>query len=160
LYQIAQTMGTSLGVSDSMSHIASKLSILVPFSACSLFLSDEATASLRCAFSTGTDGELLRQISLHSGQGLTGWVARNRRSLVNVRPSADLDAASLSVPTSLQSALMCPLIIDERVIGTLAVYNTTASFYSDDHRRLLERVCEQAAAVIKNAIVYEETHEA
>jgi putative nucleotidyltransferase with HDIG domain len=34
LYQIAQTMGTSLGVSDSMAHIASKLTTLVPFSAC------------------------------------------------------------------------------------------------------------------------------
>ena len=160
LYQIAQTMGTSLGVADSMSHIASKLSSLVPFSACSLFLYDEAVESLRCAFSIGTDAELLRQLELHNGQGLTGWVARNRRSLVNVMPSADFDAAGLSVPTSLQSALVCPLVIDGRVIGTLAVYSTTPSFYNDDHRRLLDRVCEQAAAVIKNAIVYEETHEA
>ena len=42
LYQIAQTMGTSLGVSDSMEHIASKLTSLVPFSACTLFLFDQA----------------------------------------------------------------------------------------------------------------------
>src|SRR5215510_9323204 len=160
LYQIAQTMGTSLGVADSMSHIASKLSSLVPFCACSLFLYDKDAESLRCAFSIGTDAELLRQLELHNGQGLTGWVARNRRSLVNARPSADLDAAGLSVPTSLQSALVCPLVIDGRVIGTIAVYSTTPSFYNDDHRRLLDRVCEQAAAVIKNAIVYEETHEA
>ena len=160
LYQIAQTMGTSLGVSDSMSHIASKLSLLVPFSACSLFLYDEPTDTLRCRFSTGTDAELMRQLTLTSGQGLTGWVARNRRSLVNARPSADLEAAGVSLPTSLQSALVCLLIFDERVIGTLAVYHTTPSFYHDDHRRLLDRVCEQAAAVIKNAIVFEETHEA
>jgi diguanylate cyclase (GGDEF)-like protein len=97
---------------------------------------------------------------LKSGQGLAGWVARNRRSLVNARPSADLEAAGLAMPTSLQSALVCPLIIDERVVGTLAAYHTTPSFYHDDHRRLLDRVCEQAAAVIKNAIVFEETHEA
>ena len=38
LYQIAQTMGTSLGVSDTMALIASKLTTLVPFSACTLFL--------------------------------------------------------------------------------------------------------------------------
>ena len=153
-------MGTSLGVSDSMSHIASKLSMLVPFAACSLHLWDEATDTLRCRFSTGVDAELMRQLALKNGQGLTGWVARNRRSLVNARPIADLEAAGVPMPTSLQSALVCPLIFDEQVIGTLAVYHTTPGFYTDDHRRLLDRVCEQAAAVIKNAMVFEKTHEA
>ena len=160
LYQIAQTMGTSLGVSDSMSHIASKLSMLVPFSACSLYLRQETSDALRCRFSSGVDAEVMRQLVLQSGQGLTGWVARNRRSLVNARPSADLEAAGLPVSTSLQSALVCPLVFDDHVIGTLAVYHTTPGFYTDDHRRLLDRVCEQAAAVIKNAMVFEKTHEA
>ncbi len=36
LYEIAQTMGTSLGVSDTMALITSKLSSLVPFSSCAL----------------------------------------------------------------------------------------------------------------------------
>jgi diguanylate cyclase (GGDEF)-like protein/putative nucleotidyltransferase with HDIG domain len=160
LYQIAQTMGTSLGVSDSMEHIASKLTTLVPFSACTLFLFDQATETLRCRFAVGNDSELMQQLTLKSGQGLTGWVARNRRSLVNARPTSDLEAAGLSLPTALQSALVCPLIFEDRVIGTLAVYHTTPSFYQEDHRRLLDRVCEQAAAVINNAIVFERTNEA
>jgi diguanylate cyclase (GGDEF)-like protein len=160
LYQIAQTMGTSLGVADSMSHIAEKLSMLVPFSACSLYLRDEPTDTLRCRFSSGVDAELMRQLVLKSGQGLTGWVARNRRSLVNARPSTDLEAAGIPTPTTLQSALVCPLIFNEQVIGTLAVYHTTPGFYTDDHRRLLDRVCEQAAAVIKNAMLFEKTEQA
>jgi diguanylate cyclase (GGDEF)-like protein len=160
LYQIAQTMGTSLGVSDSMAHIASKLTTLVPFSACTLFLYDHGTETLRCRFATGTDFELMQQVTLRSGQGLTGWVARNRRSLVNARPSSDLEAAGSNLPTALQSALVCPLVFEDGVIGTLAVYHTSPSFYQEDHRRLLDRVCEQAAAVINNAMVYERTHEA
>jgi diguanylate cyclase (GGDEF)-like protein/putative nucleotidyltransferase with HDIG domain len=160
LYQIAQTMGTSLGVSDTMALIASKLTSLVPFSACTLFLYDENANLLTCRFATGTDYELMQQLTLKGGQGITGWVARNRRPLVNARPSGDLEAAGSSLPTTLQSALVCPLLLGERVIGTLAVYHTTLSFYGDDHRRLLDRVCEQAAAVIHNSIVFEQTHEA
>jgi diguanylate cyclase (GGDEF)-like protein len=160
LYQIAQTMGTSLGVSDSMAHIASKLTTLVPLSACTLFLYDQTTDTLRCRFATGTDFELMQQLALKTGQGLQGWVARNRRSLVNARPTSDLEAAGSSLPTALQSALVCPLVFEDRVIGTLSVYHTTASFYQEDHRRLLERVCEQTGAVINNAIVFEQTHEA
>jgi diguanylate cyclase (GGDEF)-like protein/putative nucleotidyltransferase with HDIG domain len=160
LYQIAQTMGTSLGVSDTMALIASKLTSLVPFSACTLFLYDETTNLLTCRFATGTDYELMQQLTLKGGQGITGWVARNRRPLVNARPSGDLEAAGSTLPTTLQSTLVCPLLLGDRVIGTLGVYHTTPSFYGDDHRRLLDRVCEQAAAVIHNSIVFEQTHEA
>ena len=160
LYEIAQAMGTSLGITDTMALIAAKLSNLVPFSCAALFLYDEETETLRCRFATGIDADIIQQISVHSGEGLTGWVARNRRPLVNARPSADLEAAGfLSKTTSLQSALVCPLLFSERFIGTLSVYHTDAAFYRDDHRRLLDRVSEQAAAVINNSMLFEQTQE-
>jgi len=159
LYQIAQTMGTKLTVADTMALISSKLSSLVPFSACALFLSSESREELQCRFATGTDSELIQQLTVRSGQGLTGWVARNRRPLVNARPSADLEAMGSNAPTVLQSALVCPLVFSDRLIGTLGVYHTDAAFYHEDHARLLDRVCEQTAAVIHNAIIFEQTQE-
>ena len=157
LYEIAQAMGTSLGVADTMALISSKLANLVPFSACALFLFDEESDTLRSAFATGLDADVIQKLTVRSGQGLTGWVARNRRPLVNARPSADLEAAGAERQTALQSALVCPLVFNDRFIGTLTVYHTEPSFYRDDHRRLLDRVCEQAAAVIHNSIVFEKT---
>jgi diguanylate cyclase (GGDEF)-like protein/putative nucleotidyltransferase with HDIG domain len=160
LYEIAQAMGTSLGVSDTMALISAKLSNLVPFACAALFLYDEETETLRCRFATGTDADVIQQVYVHSGEGLTGWVARNRRPLVNARPSADLEAAGLTdVSTTLQSALVCPLMFADRFIGTLSVYHTDAAFYRDDHRRLLDRVSEQAAAVINNSMMFEQTRE-
>jgi diguanylate cyclase (GGDEF)-like protein/putative nucleotidyltransferase with HDIG domain len=159
LYQIAQTMGTSLGVSDTMALIAPKLENLIPFSSCALFLNVEEFDCLRCSFATGVDAPLLEALSVPNGKGVTGWVARNRRPLVNAPPAEDLEAAHAEGPTTLQSILSCPLIFGDRLIGTLAVYHTEANFYRDDHRRLLERVSEQAAAVINNSIVFERTHE-
>ena len=160
LYEIAQAMGTSLGVAETMAHIASKLSGLVPFSACALFLYAEKHDTLYCRFATGSDAELLQPLTVKSGSGLSGWVARNRRPLVNARPGTDFEAAGSDVETSLQSALVCPLVYGDTLIGTLAVYHTSPGFYRDDHRRLLDRVCEQAAAVIHNAVVFEQTQEA
>jgi diguanylate cyclase (GGDEF)-like protein/putative nucleotidyltransferase with HDIG domain len=159
LYEIAQTMGTSLGVKDTMTLIASKLAALVPFSTCALFLSGAAPESLQCQFATGTDADLLSGLSTRHGQGLAGWVARNKRSLVNARPASELEAAGLDPHTRLQSALVCPLVFGQHLIGAVAVYHTDASFYRDDHRRLLERVSEQAAAVIHNAMVFERTQQ-
>jgi diguanylate cyclase (GGDEF)-like protein/putative nucleotidyltransferase with HDIG domain len=160
LYEIAQAMGTSLGVSDTMTLIASKLSSLVPFSCCALFLYEEDTDILRCRFAQGADAHLIRQVAVKNGQGLTGWVARNRRPLVNARPSADFEAAGQeSVSTTLKSTLACPLIFNERLIGTIQVYHADEARYTDDHRRLLDRVSEQAAAVIANSVVFEQTRE-
>jgi diguanylate cyclase (GGDEF)-like protein/putative nucleotidyltransferase with HDIG domain len=159
LYEIAQAMGTSLGVADTMALISAKLSNLVPFSCAALFLFDEETETLRCRFATGTDADIIQQVTVRSGEGLTGWVARNRRPLVNARPSADLEAAGLSTATHLQSALVCPLLFNERFIGTLSVYHLDPAFYRDDHRRLLDRVSEQAAAVINNSMLFEQTQE-
>ncbi len=159
LYEIAQAMGSSLGVADTMALISSKLSNIVPFSCCALFLYNEEQESLRCRFATGVEAEVIQQLTIRNGQGLTGWVARNRRPLVNARPSADFEAAGSTVQTSLQSALVCPLVFNDGFIGTIAVYHTSIAVYTDDHRRLLDRISEQAAAVIYNSMVFERTQE-
>jgi diguanylate cyclase (GGDEF)-like protein/putative nucleotidyltransferase with HDIG domain len=160
LYEIAQAMGSSLGVADTMALISSKLSNIVPFSCCALFLYNDETETLRCRFATGAESEIVQTLTVKNGHGLTGWVARNRRPLVNARPSADFEAAGESPDrTSLRSALVCPLVFNERFIGTISVYHTELSVYSDDHRRLLDRISEQAAAVIYNSIVFEQTQE-
>jgi len=160
LYEIAQAMGSSLGVSDTMALISSKLSNIVPFSCCALFLFHEESDTLRCRFATGVEAETIQQLTIRSGQGLTGWVARNRRPLVNARPSADLEAAGRPGDrTALHAALVCPLLFNDRFIGTISVYHTDSAVYTDDHRRLLDRISEQAAAVIYNSIVFEQTQE-
>ena len=157
LYEIAQAMGTSLGVSDTMALISAKLSNLVPFSCAALFLYDEETETLRCRFATGTDADIIQQISVRNGEGLTGWVARNRRPLVNARPSADLEAAGLTAPRRCSPRWCARCSSTSGSSARSSVYHVDAAFYRDDHRRLLDRVSEQAAAVINNSILFEQT---
>jgi diguanylate cyclase (GGDEF)-like protein len=159
LYEVAQTLGTSLGVAETMQEVSAKLGNLVPFSACALFLCDEDDEFLRCGYASGTDARVVEQLRIPLGRGVNGWVARTRRPIVNGRPSADVEAAGAKESVSLQSATVCPLVADDRVIGTLAVYHVSADFYSEDDRRLLDRVADQAAAVILNSIIFEKTQE-
>jgi diguanylate cyclase (GGDEF)-like protein len=160
LYEIAHAMGSSLGVHDTMALISSKLSSIVPLSCCALFLYAEDSDQLVCRYAAGVDAALIEKLTMPSGHGLAGWVARNRRPLVNARPGADLEAGGANpAATRLQAALVCPLVFNDRFIGTLAVYHTDPSTYTDDHRRLLDRISEQAAAVIYNSIVFEQTQQ-
>jgi diguanylate cyclase (GGDEF)-like protein/putative nucleotidyltransferase with HDIG domain len=156
LYEIAQTMGTGLGVADTMTLIASKVTKVVPSSCSALYVFDEDRDIMTCCFAAGVDGDLVRRVSLKTGAGLAGWVARNRVPVVNGRPSADLEAAGIAEPTTLQSSLVCPLMFNDRFIGALALYHEDPAAYREDDRRLLERVCEQAAGVINNAMAFEQ----
>jgi diguanylate cyclase (GGDEF)-like protein/putative nucleotidyltransferase with HDIG domain len=159
LYEIAQAMGTSLGVSDTMALISSKLSKLVPWSGCALFLYEPEAERLRCRFATGVDAPRLLDKTLGIGQGLAGWVAMNRRAIINGDPRVSFAAAGIADPISLTTALVCPLYFEDNLLGCLALYHTTPGYYGEDHRRLLDRVAEQAGAVIHNSIVFEQTQE-
>ncbi len=159
LYEIAQSMGTSLGVSDTMALISSKISKVVPWSGCSLFLYQPETDTLKCRFAAGLDAPRLLNATVNSGTGLSGWVARTRRALVNADPAITFDNAGVGAATALKSAIVCPLQFNDTLIGALALYHTEPNYYSEDHRRLLERIGEQAGAVIHNSIVFEQTQE-
>ena len=159
LYEIAQSMGTSLGVSDTMALISSKLAKLVPWSGCSLFLHHPESESLKCRFAAGVDAPRLLNTTLKAGEGLSGWVANNRRMLINGDPRVTFTAAGVGDDTSLKSAIVCPLHFNDTFIGCLALYHTEKNHYGEDHRRLLERIAEQAGPVIHNSIVFEQTQE-
>jgi diguanylate cyclase (GGDEF)-like protein/putative nucleotidyltransferase with HDIG domain len=156
LYQIAQAMGTSLGVGDTMAILAAKLRELIPFSTCALFLPGE-DEGLRCAFADGEGADTLLRTSVRRGQGLVGWVARNRRALLNGRAALDFEAVGVADIPPLETALVSPLVAGDRLVGVLALYDAQPGRYTDDHRRLLERVCEQAAGVLANSVLFEQT---
>src|SRR4029077_20135611 len=88
LYEIAQSMGTSLGVADTMALISSKLTKIIPWSGCALFLAQEDGELLKCRFAAGVDAPQLLNCTLRAGEGISGWVARNKRTVVNGNPNA------------------------------------------------------------------------
>ena len=142
-----------------MMLVSAKLSTLVPFSLCALFVR-RGDEDLRCRFATGLHADLLEDASLAEGNGLSGWVVRHRRPLVNGLPVAEFIAAG--IPTSdiqLQSALICPLMVGDEVFGAIAVYHHLAESYTEDHRRVVDQVARQAAPVVHNALLFERTQE-
>jgi diguanylate cyclase (GGDEF)-like protein/putative nucleotidyltransferase with HDIG domain len=159
LYEIAQSMGTSLGVADTMALISSKLTNIVPWSGCALFLTQPDGETLKCRYASGVDAPKLRDRTLRPGHGLAGWVARNRRTIVNGNPRATFESLGIAGPLELKSAVVTPLFFADSFIGALGLYHTEANRYSEDHRRLLERIAEQAGAVLHNSIVFEQTQE-
>ncbi len=143
LYEIAQALGSSLGISDAMALIQDKVSRLVPFATCALFLGDDAKGFV-CRYAHGQGSEAL----LH-------WSPRTWSDLsLRIPPSADGRGVR---GEDLKALLPCPLVYDGRLIGAVIIYDIVAGRFTDDHRRVLRRVSEQAAAVIYNSTRFEQT---
>jgi len=159
LYDIAQSMGTSLGVEDTMALISSKISKIVPWSGCALFLYQPDADLLRCRFAAGVDAPRLLDALFKAGDGLSGWVAHNRRAVIDDDPRSIFELSGRGSEIALKSALVCPLQFNDAIIGTLVLYHVEGNYYREDHRRLLERIAEQAGAAIHNSIVFEQTQE-
>jgi diguanylate cyclase (GGDEF)-like protein/putative nucleotidyltransferase with HDIG domain len=143
LYEIAQVLGSSLGIDDAMAHIQEKVLRLVPFSTCALFLGDERTG-YTCRYAQGPGTEALLK-----------WPSQSWTELSRRLPShADGREAHGNELTAL---LPCALMQDDKLIGGMVFYHTEPLCFTDEHRRILGRVSEQAAAVICNATRFEQT---
>ncbi|PYR56323.1 MAG: hypothetical protein DMF91_22180 [Acidobacteria bacterium] len=143
LYEIAQALGSSLGVAEAMALIHDKVSRLVPFVTCALFLGDD-NEGYECRYAHGPGTEALFK-----------WTPKSWSELSLRLPScADGRGAHGEDLTSL---LPCPLMFEGRLIGGLVIYHTVPGCFTDEHRRVLGRVSEQAAAVIYNSTRFEQT---
>ena len=143
LYEIAQALGSSLGVDDAMALIRDKVNRLVPFVTCALFLGDDERG-FECRYAHGPGTEALLK-----------WTPKTWSEL-SIRLPACADGRA-GRGEDLVAVLPCRLLQGGRLIGALAIYHTVPGCFSDEHRRVLGRVSEQAAAVIHNSTRYEQT---
>jgi diguanylate cyclase (GGDEF)-like protein/putative nucleotidyltransferase with HDIG domain len=145
LYEIAQALGSSLGISEAMALIQAKVSRLVPFTTCALFLGDDVHGYM-CRYAHGPGTEALFKSTPKSWSDLS----------LRLPSCADgRDAHG----DELMAVLPCRLTFDGRLIGGLLIYSTVPGSFTDEHRRILGRVSEQAAAVIYNSTRFEQTEQ-
>ena len=143
LYKIAQALGSNLGVDGAMALINDKVSRLVPFTTCALFLGND------------DDGYVCRSAHGPGTEALFKWTVKSWSDL-SLRLPACADGRDAH-GADLTALLPCPLVFEGNLIGGLVIYHTIAGCFTDEHRRVLGRVSEQAAAVIYNSTRFEQT---
>lgn len=163
MYEMAHGLGACMSIDATMDLIESKLHQLVPLSACALFLwdKDKDHETLRCRAARGVDADLLKRLALRGADGLNGWVARHKRPVMDALARWDLEMLQSDLSSvSLRSAAAWPLVVNNNVIGTLALYHVDEKFYSEERCLRLDRAPEQIAAVVHNTLVFEQTQAA
>jgi phosphoserine phosphatase RsbU/P len=124
--------------------------------ASNLMLLNEETGMLECKVALGKVGrKLQKSFTLKMGQGVAGWVAKHRKSLLV--PDVTTDErfyAGIDKETGFttRSILCSPLIVQKKVIGVAEVVNRTdGKSFTDEDLRLFETFCRGVSVAIQNA---------
>ncbi|HVQ36940.1 MAG TPA: diguanylate cyclase [Pyrinomonadaceae bacterium] len=159
LHEIAQTIGSSLNLNDTVALVSSKLRAIVPFDTCIIFTVDEKSGKAMAIHVAGEDAELFSRRRMNVGDGITGWVIANGRSMCNASPELDLVGVPEDVAKTFRGVLVSPLVRDDGPFGAITLYSKTRTSYSAEHVRLLESVCQHASSALNNALTFEKTKE-
>jgi diguanylate cyclase (GGDEF)-like protein/putative nucleotidyltransferase with HDIG domain len=159
LHEIAQTIGSSLNLSDTVTLIANKLRAIVPFDTCVIYLVDEPSGKAIAAHVVGEEVELFKRKRINIGDGVTGWVIANSRSMCNAPPDLDLVGIPDEVVKRFRGILVSPLVRESGAFGAISLYSQSRTSYTTEHVRLLESVCQHASSALNNALTYEKTRD-
>jgi diguanylate cyclase (GGDEF)-like protein len=156
LYELARGLTGRLELADAADIISKHLRRIVPASTCVFFVYETERDQLVARHAAGDNASLFGGLQIARGERLSGWVAANRRSILNSDPVLDLGETARSIKPRLRSCLSTPLIHNNQLVGVLSVYSPQANGFTDDHRRLLEVITRQVSQVVQGAIDFEQ----
>jgi diguanylate cyclase (GGDEF)-like protein/putative nucleotidyltransferase with HDIG domain len=159
LHEIAQTIGSSLNLNDTVTLISNKLTAIVPFDTCIIFLVDEKSGKAVAMHVAGENTDAFGRRRINIGDGITGWVVANARSMCNASPELDLVGVPDDIAKSYRGVLVSPLLREDGAFGAITLYSKSRTSYTTEHVRLLESVCQHASSALNNAMTFEKTKE-
>ena len=159
LQSISQRLEADLSLDEMLKAILDGVQSLVPCAGAEICLYEASGLYVAQTRGIRPDGEPpLQRIN----EGLTGWLARQRRALrlpdfqhPPTRPLFSL----LADGALARSYLGLPLQVGDQLIGTLELFSTRADDFSPADERLLTIVAGQAAQAISNTRRYEQADE-
>jgi diguanylate cyclase (GGDEF)-like protein/putative nucleotidyltransferase with HDIG domain len=154
LFELAQTLGNSLSLRETLSVVAVRLKEMIPHDSIVFFICQDN--KLVPKYAHGTDYELFVSLQIPLGQGISGWVAQNKKPILNGNPASETkylgDPKRVSI---LQSALSIPLQGREKVAGVLSLYLREKQGFTNDHLRLLLAASSKLGLSVENALQFE-----
>jgi putative nucleotidyltransferase with HDIG domain len=110
----------------------------MPVSLGIMYYYEGQTDTLTVAHAAGDGAEKVARLKIKVGQGVSGWVAANRRTMANSDSFLDLGDDFHSGGAPLKSCLSLPILLGDSLLGVLSLYSTEPNRFSHGHKDLLE----------------------
>ncbi len=155
LFELAQDLGNSLSLNETLSLLAIRLKRMIPYDSLAIYVLQGNI--LRPEYVNGENFRLFSSLEIPLGQGLSGWVAENRKPIINGNPSVEPGYLNDETKfTTMRSALSVPLVGLNGTVSVLTLYHNERDVFSKDHLRILLAIVPKVALSIENALKYQQ----
>jgi diguanylate cyclase (GGDEF)-like protein/putative nucleotidyltransferase with HDIG domain len=158
LYEIAQTLGSSLRLVEVLDLVVSKIGQLVPYHTCVVYLLEDTGETLSARFVSGANADALRGRALRLGEGITGWAAAQKICRISTSPGLDLSGTTIDA-SDYSTVASFPLCHDGRILGAITLYFGKGIALLDDHVRMMEIIARLSSGAVLNSTIFAETQE-
>ena len=152
LRELRRGLERARGVRETSAVLAYSLQTQIPFDCIAVYT--RTGVSIRAHYMNGSSECAFSSQPIPLGEGLSGWVAENARSIVNGNPTVEpnfVPDAGLFTPES--SALAVPLFNANGVaFGAVTLYAREPAAFSKDHRQMLEDLAAEFAPALQDAV--------
>jgi diguanylate cyclase (GGDEF)-like protein/putative nucleotidyltransferase with HDIG domain len=154
LFELSQDLGASLSLGETLSVFSVKLKRLVPYDSIAIYIRRED--ELVPEHVNGDNFRLFASLRIPIGEGLSGWVAQNRKPIINGNPLVEPGYTTTDKYSAMRSALSVPLEGLDGIVGVLTLYKSEKDAFTADHLRILLAVSSKMALAIENALKYQQ----
>jgi two-component system, sensor histidine kinase PdtaS len=158
LHEIATALTAAASLEEMLEFIARTAVRVTETDSASIYVLDETKGELTLRATHEAPTGLIGRLRIKLGEGITGWVARERQPVV-LDKEAYNDPRFKYLPElkdeSYQSFLSVPLLVKNKVIGVLNVKTRQPHKYNPKQIRQLSAIGAQAAAAIDGARLQE-----
>jgi Nif-specific regulatory protein len=155
LLSISGLLTASIDLPALLKVIVTSVTTLLECEASSLFLIDPTGEQLILKVATGPVGGEIKELRLKIGDGIAGWVAKHRKSLIVNDPKHDprfFPAVDRSTGFQTRSILAVPLMDHDQIVGVLEIFNTAkAKQFDQSDMELLNAFGSYASVALRNA---------
>jgi len=159
LHRISESISSTLDLEAVLKHIVEVVVEVTKADACLLYLLSESREELILRASKNPHPKLIGRITIGLGEGITGWVARERTRVVIPSNASDDPRFKFfhNLPEDrYQAFVSVPILAKKEVVGVINVQHKRSRQYRSDELALLSTIATQVGGAIENARLYAE----
>ncbi|BCA56767.1 conserved protein of unknown function, GAF and ANTAR domain containing [Nitrospira sp. KM1] len=159
LHRITDSISNTLDLESILKHIVEIVVEVTRADACLLYLLSDGGDELILRASKNPHPRLIGRITIGMGEGITGWVARERTRVVIPSNASDDPRFKFfhNLPEDRHQAFVSvPIMAKKEVTGVINVQHKRPKRYRMDELALLSTIANQVGGAIENARLYDQ----
>lgn len=152
LLEVASATQETLDLDRILANVASIVTRVIPSQLFAILLYSERRKGLRIRYSVGHRREIVQNLLIPLGEGLTGIAGKTRETILS--NDVRRDPNYLPALDAVRSELAAPMIARGRLVGVIDLQSTSLNAYSDYDKMLVRLLASRVGISIDNARLY------